>query len=53
LAVAFTDTSTGIITNLCWSFGDGFTTNTTVTDVLHTYSFPGTTKVPPYAEFRT
>ena len=45
LAVAFTDTSTGIITNRFWSFGDGFTTNTTATNVLHAYAFPGTNTV--------
>ncbi len=45
LLVTFTDASTGFITNRFWSFGDGFTTNTTVTNVLHTYSFPGTNTV--------
>ena len=45
LAATFTDTSTGIITNRFWSFGDGYATNTTATNVLHTYAFPGTNTV--------
>lgn len=45
LTVTFTDTSTGTITNRFWSFGDGVTTNTTVTRLLHTYQFPGTYNV--------
>jgi PKD repeat protein len=45
LPVTFTDTSTGIITNRFWSFGDGFTTNATATDVVHTYQLPGTNTV--------
>ena len=38
LAVTFTDTSTGVITNRFWNFGDGTTTNTTVTSLAHTYN---------------
>jgi len=38
LAVTFTDTSTGTITNRFWDFGDGSTTNVTTTTVLHTYA---------------
>jgi PKD repeat protein len=38
LLVTFTDTSTGTITNRVWNFGDGTTTNTTVTSLSHTYS---------------
>lgn len=45
LTVTFTDTSVGTITNRFWSFGDGVTTNTTVTNLFHTYQFPGTNTV--------
>ena len=45
LAVTFTDLSTGTITNGSWFFGDGGTTNTTATSVIHTYSAPGTYSV--------
>jgi poly(beta-D-mannuronate) lyase len=45
LTVTFTDTSLGTPTNRFWSFGDGATTNTTVTSLLHTYQFPGTNAV--------
>jgi len=38
LAVTFTDTSTGSITNRFWDFGDGGTTNITTNSVVHTYS---------------
>jgi len=38
LDVTFTDTSTGVITNRLWDFGDGTTTNTTSTSVTHSYS---------------
>jgi PKD repeat protein len=39
LAVTFTDASTGVITNLFWSFGDNQTTNTAAgAAVSHTYS---------------
>ncbi len=38
LTVTFTDTSTGSITNRFWDFGDGATTNTTATSVVHTYN---------------
>ena len=42
LAVTFTDTSTGTITNRFWTFGDGATTNTTATSLSHTYASAGT-----------
>jgi PKD repeat protein len=45
LAVTFTDTSTGTITNRFWNFGDGGTTNTTATSVSHTYAVAGTSTV--------
>lgn len=41
LTVAFSDTSTGTVTNRYWDFGDGFTTNITATSVQHTYSAEG------------
>ncbi|MCX6995610.1 MAG: PKD domain-containing protein, partial [Kiritimatiellaeota bacterium] len=45
LAVTFTDTSTGAITNRWWDFGDGVTTNITATNVVHTYVFAGSATV--------
>jgi PKD repeat protein len=45
LTVTFTDTSTGNITNRFWSFGDGSTSNTTVTSVAYTYAVAGTNTV--------
>jgi PKD repeat protein len=45
LAVTFTDTSVGSITNRFWSFGDGNTFNTTATNMSHTYTTPGTDTV--------
>lgn len=42
LAVTFTDTSTGDITNRFWDFGDGNTTNTAGTSMVHTYAAGGT-----------
>ena len=45
LAVTFTDTSTGAITNWFWSFGDGTTTNTVSTNVVHPYTVAGTNTV--------
>ncbi len=42
LTVTFTDNSTGTITNRFWSFGDGATSNLTLTTVVHTYSVAGT-----------
>ena len=45
LNVTFTDTSTGTITDRFWSFGDGLTTNTTLTTVMHTYLLGGTNSV--------
>ena len=41
LTVTFADTSTGFITDRSWDFGDGATTNTSATNVVHTYSAPG------------
>ena len=38
VSATFLDSSTGIITNRFWSFGDGSTTNTTATSVAYTYS---------------
>jgi PKD repeat protein len=38
LAVTFTDTSTGAITNWFWDFGDTVTTNVTTNSVSHTYA---------------
>ena len=37
----FTDSSTGVITNRHWVFGDGATLDTTSTSVSHTYSTVG------------
>jgi PKD repeat protein len=45
LAVTFTDSSTGSITNRYWNFGDGSTTNTTLLSVVHTYTAAGTNTV--------
>ena len=45
LVVTFTDTSTGVISNRFWDFGDGNTTNTTNTTMGHTYSIGGTNTV--------
>src|ERR1019366_2257824 len=45
LAVTFTDTSSGTISNRFWDFGDGVTTNTTATSVMHSYSTPGSDTV--------
>lgn len=44
-SVAFTDLSTGTITNWFWNFGDGITTNLTVTSVSHIYAGTGTDTV--------
>jgi PKD repeat protein len=38
LSVAFSDTSTGDITNRFWDFGDGTTTNTTGSTMTHVYA---------------
>ena len=43
--VTFTDTSTGTITNRFWNFGDGVTSNTTLTSVTHTYTVAGSNTV--------
>jgi PKD repeat protein len=45
LMVTFSDTSTGTITNRFWDFGDGVTTNTMATNVVHTYTLAGTNTV--------
>jgi PKD repeat protein len=45
LAVIFTDSSTGTITNRSWMFGDGGTTNTLNTTVAHSYNSAGTDTV--------
>jgi PKD repeat protein len=45
LAVTFTDSSTGTISNRLWSFGDGNTTNTMATSLSHTYGSTGTDTV--------
>jgi PKD repeat protein len=45
LQVTFTDTSSGLLTNRFWDFGDGTTTNTTLTAVSHLYATPGTNTV--------
>ncbi|HEY6167488.1 MAG TPA: Calx-beta domain-containing protein [Verrucomicrobiae bacterium] len=45
LPVTFNDSSTGTITNRFWDFGDGSSTNTTSTNVMHTYGAPGTNTV--------
>jgi uncharacterized repeat protein (TIGR01451 family) len=42
LVVTFTDESTGTITNRFWNFGDGNTTNTTLTSLDHTFTEAGT-----------
>ena len=45
LGVTFNDTSSGVITNRAWSFGDGGTTNTLATNVVHIYRVGGTNTV--------
>ncbi len=45
LAVIFTDSSTGTITNRSWTFGDGGSTNTLNTTVAYTYNSVGTDTV--------
>src|SRR5215469_1243267 len=45
LTVAFTDTSTGIIANRFWDFGDGNTTNTALLSVTHAYTAVGTNNI--------
>ncbi|MDD5139803.1 MAG: PKD domain-containing protein [Verrucomicrobiales bacterium] len=42
LSVSFADSSTGLITNRFWNFGDGSTTNTTALNVSHVYANVGT-----------
>jgi len=37
--LAFTDTSSGVVTSWSWDFGDGNTSS--VRDPVHTYAFPG------------
>ena len=41
LSVTFTDTSTGLIDNRLWDFGDGSTTNLTTAGVAYTYLTAG------------
>ncbi len=41
LAVTFTDTSTGSVTNWSWSFGDGGTANLATNIALYTYNTAG------------
>jgi PKD repeat protein len=43
--VNFTDTSIGSITNRSWNYGDGFSTNTTATNLFHTFTAAGTNLV--------
>src|SRR5262249_10393791 len=45
LTVAFTDSSTGTITNRFWDFGDGVTSNTSLASLIHTYMTTGTNTV--------
>src|SRR6185503_5905129 len=45
LLVNFTNSSTGTITNALWDFGDGVTSNTTLTRLTHTYPTPSTNTV--------
>jgi PKD repeat protein len=45
LAVTFTDSSFGTITNRFWDFGNGLTTNTTATSFVFSYAVPGTFNV--------
>ncbi len=45
LTVTFTDNSTGTISNRCWTFGDGTSSNTTLSTLAHTYAWTGTNTV--------
>ena len=45
LAVTFTDSSIGSITNRHWDFGNGFSTNTTATNFVFTYNTVGTNTI--------
>ncbi len=45
VTVAFTDTSSGTITNRLWDLGDGTVLSTNGTDFLHVYSTAGTYRV--------
>src|SRR5262249_43486131 len=45
LSVTFTDNSTGTINTRSWDFGDGATSNTTLTTLAHTYTLAGTNSV--------
>ena len=40
--MTFTDTSTGLITNRHWDFGDGMTLDTVATNIVHDYNGAGT-----------
>lgn len=42
LTVAFNDLSGGTVTNRYWDFGDGTTTNTSASSVVHVYTTAGT-----------
>ncbi|MEJ0089882.1 MAG: S8 family serine peptidase [Limisphaerales bacterium] len=42
LAVVFTDTSFGLVTNRFWDFGNGVTTNSTNSSISATYAIAGT-----------
>lgn len=45
LLVSFTDNSSGTITNRLWTWGDGSSTNTSLTNITHTYNSAGTNSV--------
>jgi PKD domain len=45
LAVTFTDTSSGAITNHFWQFGDGFATNAPALTIVHRYATAATNTV--------
>jgi len=45
MTVTFTDTSSGLITNRFWEFGDGSTTNTTLKSLTHAYTAASTNTV--------
>jgi PKD repeat protein len=45
MTVDFTDLSVGTVTNRFWDFGDGATTNTTATNLMHLYTTASTNTV--------